>query len=909
LTKFTRETPDPNDAVVHIDPTTSEADVTVEGKGSGTATGLTGRIAFSRGVCPAQTCRLDIDFIEIYFPNFPIGDSIVMERLRVFGGGAPGQVARTGQFTITRGNLRLFGSGKLKIKWAPDNEGRFEFSNKGDIAGTIGFPSRVFTVEGIIEDTVDGRDVTVDLKIHGTFPGPIPPAVDVTPLAQLECQGPDGAAFTAQGSVQDPDGVVVFQGWALDRELVSTESSISGSLTFGWHLLELYAVDDQNLWGSRRRLLNVVDTTPPVPDVEPLPDITVATECPPISFVPTATDLCTGPVTGTTESPLTFTEPGTSGIAWAYDDANGNVAQQRQTVVVVEPHPPIPDVSDLPPIVEQCRVEVAGFPTATDACGNTVVGTTDDPLVYEEQGTFEITWTYDDGRGNTSQQTQQVVIRDTIPPTIAEFLYGGPACLWPPNHDYVVLRVGRDFQALIEDNCDPNPRLVITTARSSQPDDAQGDGNATDDLVVFEDRLCLRRERQGGVQTGRLYDVELAAVDFVGNASDPNVQIRVFHDQRPSTTCPQLAAAEIVTDQDPTCRPIAPTSADETKSSTNTFSCAQSNGTFWATLLVLLLLATMRSRRRLLALVLVLASACGETTGSHGPTNGVAQPSNAIALPATLDVRAFTMVEPNLVFLCGESRDTGLYELRAYTRSGTTLATLSSFGIAGAIRPAASHQALAWFTMCAGLAAMPGPYVALWTQQGGVVVNLSGEVIAELSGVGGAMATGGAHLLEIMPSAPGTLVRELEINSVDEVFETAAIMVPEVVWPVAGDLAEGLFAGAVIASGGASPVPTVIAYNAAGIERFRISDTDTIGNAEHGHCAVTDLWLSTSGTLFTLDVSCHGVRSYDSASGTFIEQVSIPTGNVKRIASSWAEASEPALLVDVQEEQILMLPE
>ncbi|WP_242205980.1 HYR domain-containing protein, partial [Aestuariivivens insulae] len=45
--------------------------------------------------------------------------------------------------------------------------------------------------------------------------------------------------------------------------------------------------------------------------------------------------------------------------------------------------------------------------------------TTTDPTSYTEQGTYSITWTYDDGNGNTSTQTQTVVIDDTTAPVIS----------------------------------------------------------------------------------------------------------------------------------------------------------------------------------------------------------------------------------------------------------------------------------------------------------------------------------------------------------------------------------------------------------------------------------------------------------------------------------------------------------
>jgi hypothetical protein len=98
---------------------------------------------------------------------------------------------------------------------------------------------------------------------------------------------------------------------------------------------------------------------------------------------------------------------------------NGSFSSGCASVAVtVGPNlPPTPNVATLPTITDECSASVTA-PTATDNCGNTVVGTTVDPTSYTQQGTYTINWTYTDGRGNSSTQTQSVVIRDVTPPVI-----------------------------------------------------------------------------------------------------------------------------------------------------------------------------------------------------------------------------------------------------------------------------------------------------------------------------------------------------------------------------------------------------------------------------------------------------------------------------------------------------------
>ncbi|MEJ0105660.1 MAG: hypothetical protein WDO19_25230 [Bacteroidota bacterium] len=56
------------------------------------------------------------------------------------------------------------------------------------------------------------------------------------------------------------------------------------------------------------------------------------------------------------------------------------------------------------------------MPTATDDCAGTISATTSSPLSYTTAGTYTIVWVYSDGHGNTTTQTQDVIISDTQDP-------------------------------------------------------------------------------------------------------------------------------------------------------------------------------------------------------------------------------------------------------------------------------------------------------------------------------------------------------------------------------------------------------------------------------------------------------------------------------------------------------------
>ncbi|MFD2540886.1 HYR domain-containing protein [Lacinutrix gracilariae] len=157
------------------------------------------------------------------------------------------------------------------------------------------------------------------------------------------------------------------------------------------------------------------DVTAPTPDAATLADITAACEVNSLT-APTATDNCGGTVTVTNDATLPITTQGTTVVTWTYDDGNGNTATQTQNIIIDDVTAPIPDVATLTDVTAACEVNSLTPPTATDNCGGTVIITNDATLPITTQGTTLVTWTYDDGNGNTSTQTQNIIIDDVTAP-------------------------------------------------------------------------------------------------------------------------------------------------------------------------------------------------------------------------------------------------------------------------------------------------------------------------------------------------------------------------------------------------------------------------------------------------------------------------------------------------------------
>ncbi|MBK9355884.1 MAG: choice-of-anchor L domain-containing protein [Bacteroidales bacterium] len=160
----------------------------------------------------------------------------------------------------------------------------------------------------------------------------------------------------------------------------------------------------------------VDDVTAPVAPV--LANVTG--ECSASVTAPVAEDNCGGTITGTTSDPLTYNAQGTYTITWTFNDGNGNSSTAVQTVIVDDVTAPVSPV--LANVTGECSASVTA-PVAEDNCGGTITGTTSDPLIYNAQGTYTITWTFNDGNGNSSTAVQTVIVDDITAP-VAPVLAG-----------------------------------------------------------------------------------------------------------------------------------------------------------------------------------------------------------------------------------------------------------------------------------------------------------------------------------------------------------------------------------------------------------------------------------------------------------------------------------------------------
>lgn len=223
------------------------------------------------------------------------------------------------------------------------------------------------------------------LKTYHVPAGPVP-VPDQTSLSPVS--GQCGASVTAPTA---DNGAVT----ATTTD--ATSYSTQGTFTVNW------TYTNANGTVTQTQTVVVDDTTDPAVPV--LND--VSGTCSVIPAAPTTTDNCAGTVTGTTTTTFPISAIGTTVVTWIFADGNGNSISVNQNVVVADNTAPA--ATPLSTANVACDESVAA-PTATDDCAGTITATTTDPVSFAAAGTYSITWSFNDGNGNTATQNQTVVV-------------------------------------------------------------------------------------------------------------------------------------------------------------------------------------------------------------------------------------------------------------------------------------------------------------------------------------------------------------------------------------------------------------------------------------------------------------------------------------------------------------------
>jgi hypothetical protein len=166
----------------------------------------------------------------------------------------------------------------------------------------------------------------------------------------------------------------------------------------------------------------VADTVAPV--VTLLGNTSMTNECHTPFTDPgaTALDNCAGVVSVTTNGTVNPYSVGVYTIEYVASDPSGNTATNTRTVYVVDTTSPVITLLGSNPLTVECH---AGFTdpgaTAIDACVGTVPVITSGSVDANTPGAYTLTFTADDGNGNTNSATRTVNVQDTTPPAIVYY--------------------------------------------------------------------------------------------------------------------------------------------------------------------------------------------------------------------------------------------------------------------------------------------------------------------------------------------------------------------------------------------------------------------------------------------------------------------------------------------------------
>jgi len=227
----------------------------------------------------------------------------------------------------------------------------------------------------------------------------------------------DNPVTVEKGSTYSDDGATASDN--VDGDLTS-DIVITGTVdtsVVGTYTLTYSVTDEAGNTGTATRIVNVVDTTPPVITVTGDNPLTVEKG----STYTDAGATADGGETVTSSGTVNTTVVGSYTLTYSATDAAGNTGTATRIVNVVDTTPPVITVTgDNPVTVEKGSTYTDAGATASDNVDGdltsdiVITGTVDTSVV----GTYTLTYSVTDEAGNTGTATRTVNVVDTAPPVI-----------------------------------------------------------------------------------------------------------------------------------------------------------------------------------------------------------------------------------------------------------------------------------------------------------------------------------------------------------------------------------------------------------------------------------------------------------------------------------------------------------
>lgn len=190
-----------------------------------------------------------------------------------------------------------------------------------------------------------------------------------------------------------------------------TGSDVSDGLTCPETITRTWSTTDAcgNTATSTQSII-INDVTPPSA-TGPAPDNHPCASCidpPDVAVITNVSDNCTAnPVVAfVSEVSDGLTNPETITRTYSVTDDCGNTIYIDQIMTITDTIAPVPNSALLGELLGECYIGAPTAPTAQDNCAGTVLGTPDVLFPITSIGLTVITWTYNDGNGNTTTQTQ-----------------------------------------------------------------------------------------------------------------------------------------------------------------------------------------------------------------------------------------------------------------------------------------------------------------------------------------------------------------------------------------------------------------------------------------------------------------------------------------------------------------------